>query len=140
MGKPFWKTVNFLTFWTSCFYSLERRFLVLEHHKRHFHGLYCLKNKVGKMAIFLTKPWVNPFGRISIFLSFRTSCFYSPERRFFVLEYRKRNFPGLYCLRRKVGKMTIFGPIPSVNPFGKTSIFRLIELLVFIAKKGVFSF
>ena len=36
--------------------------------------------------------------------------------------------------------MAIFGPKPQVNPFGKMSIFRLFELLVFIAQKGVFSF
>ena len=35
--------------------------------------------------------------------------------------------------------MAIFGPKPWVNPFGKTSIFRLFELLVFIGKKGVIS-
>ena len=53
---------------------------------------------------------------------------------FFILEYRKRHFPGLYCLKKKVGKMAIFGPKPWVNPFGKMSIFRLFfELLVFIA-------
>ena len=28
----------------------------------------------------------------------------------FVIEYRKRHFPGLCCLKTKVGKMTIFGP------------------------------
>ena len=36
--------------------------------------------------------------------------------------------------------MAIFGPKPWVNPFGKMSIFRLFELLLFIAQKGVFSF
>ena len=50
-----------------------------------------------------------------------------------VLEYRKRHFPGVYCLKRKVGKMAIFGPKPWVNPFGKVSIFGLFEVLVFIA-------
>ena len=35
--------------------------------------------------------------------------------------------------------MAIFGPKPWVNPFGNMSIFRLFELLVFIAQKGVFS-
>ena len=39
--------------------------------------------------------------------------------RFFDLEYGKRHFPVVYCLIRKVGKMAIFGPKPSVNPFGK---------------------
>ena len=83
----------------SCFYSLERRFFVLEYHKRHFPGLYCLKKKLGKMAIFRPKPWVNPFGNMSVFLTFWASCFYSLERRFFVLEYSKRHFSGLYCLK-----------------------------------------
>ena len=55
-----------------------------------------------------------------------------------VLEYRKRHFPGLYCLKRKVGEMTIFGAKPWVNPFGKMSCFRRFELCVFIAYKGVF--
>ena len=36
--------------------------------------------------------------------------------------------------------MAIFGPIPWVNSFGKTSIFRVFELLLFIGLKGVFSF
>ena len=59
--------------------------------------------------------------------------FYSLERRFFVLEYPKKHFPSLYFLKRKVGKMAIFGPKPWVNPLGKMSIFRLFELSVFIA-------
>ena len=54
MCYPLWKNVNFSTFSSSCFYSLERRFVVLEYRKRHFSGLNCLKNnnKVGKIEIF----------------------------------------------------------------------------------------
>ena len=85
------------------------------------------------MGIFGPKPWVNPFGKMSILRPFKLLCFNSLERRFNVLEYHKRHFPGLYCLKKKVGKMAIFGPKPWVNPFGKMSIFRLFELLVFIA-------
>ena len=84
------------------------------------------------MAIFGPKPWVNPFGIMSIFRLFEP-VFFSLERRFFVLEYRKGHFPGFYCLQQKDGKMAIFGQKPWVNPFGKRSIFRLFELLVFIA-------
>ena len=36
--------------------------------------------------------------------------------------------------------MAIVGPEPSVNHFGKMSIFRLFKRLVFIAYNGVFSF
>ena len=103
------------------------------------------------MAIFGPKPWVNPFGKMSIFRPFGTSCFYSLERRFFDVEYRKRHFPCLYWLKKKVGKMAIFvvkpwkngkkkvgkmaifGPKPWVDPLGKMSIFLLFEVFVFIA-------
>ena len=36
--------------------------------------------------------------------------------------------------------MAIFKPTPWVNPFEKISIFRLFDLVVFIAQKGVYSF
>ena len=75
MGQPLWKNVNFWTFWTSCFYSLERRFFFLEYYKRHFPSLYCLKKKGGKMAILRPKPWVNPFEKLSVFGLFRLLVF-----------------------------------------------------------------
>ena len=53
--------------------------------------------------------------------------------RFFAIEYRKRHFSGLCSLKNKVEKMAIFGPKAWVNPFGKISIFRLFELVVFMA-------
>ena len=66
------------------------------------------------MAIFGAKPWVNPFGNMSIFRLFEL-FFYSLERPLFVLEYRKRHFPGPYCLKNKVEKRAIIGPKPLVN-------------------------
>ena len=109
------------------------------------------------MAIFGPKAWVNLFGKMSIFrlfellifiayiglffvLEYPKYPFYSLERRFFVLAYCKRHFPGLYYLKKLVGKMVIFRPKQWVNPFGKMSIFRFFELIIFIAYKGVFSF
>ena len=86
------------------------------------------------MAIFGPKPWKN-----LNFSTFRTSCFYRLERRFLVLKYRKTHFRGLHCLRKKVGKMAIFGPKPWVNSFEKISFFRLLKI-VFKVYKGVFSF
>ena len=58
--------------------------------------------------------------------------------QFFVLECYKTHFRGLYCLKKKVAKISIFGDNPWVNSFEKMSIFRLFELVVFIAKKGNF--
>ena len=90
------------------------------------------------MAIFGLKPWVNPFEKMSIFPLFQVLFFLQPNRRFSVLDYRKRHFLSLYGLKSKDGKMAIFGPKPWVNPFGNMSIFRLFELLVFIAYKAFF--
>ena len=115
-------------------------FFVLEYCKRHFPGLYCPKKKVGKMALFGPKPWVNPFRKMSIFRLFELIVFIAQKGVFFPLQYRQRHFPNLHCLKKKVGKMVIFGPKPWVNPSGKMSIFRLFELLVFIAQKSIFSF
>ena len=75
------------------------------------------------MAIFGPKPCVNFFEKISIFRFFEFLVFYSLERRFFVLEYRKRHFPNVYCVKKKIGKMAIFGPKPWVNPFWKNVTF-----------------
>ena len=52
---------------------------------------------------------------------------------FFPLEFHKTNFPGLDCLKKKHEKIANFGAKPWTNPFGKILIFRLFELLVFIA-------
>ena len=122
--KP-WKNVNFGFFSILCFYSLERRFFVVEYHKIHFPGLYCpLPNKVGKMAIIRPKPWKNVnFGFFSIL------CFYSLERRFFVVEYHKIHFPGLYCVKKKGWKMAIFGPKPWLTLLQKCQFFDFLKFL-----------
>ena len=90
------------------------------------------------MAIFQPKPWVKALKKMSIFRLFERFVFIAWKGVFFVLKYRKRPFPGLYCLKRKVGKMAIFGPRRWVNLLGKMSIFGLSERFVFIAWKGVF--
>ena len=95
-------------------------------------------NPFGKMAIFVPKPWVNPFGKMLILRLFERLVFFGLERRFFVLEYSKRHFPGLYCLKKKGAKMVIFGPKPLVNPLGKMSIFQLFERLFLKPRKAFF--
>ena len=101
MRQILWKNVDFSTFWTSSSYRLERRFFVLQYDKRQFPGNYCLKRKLGKMATFGPKPWVNPFGKNVNISTFWTSCIYNLKRPVLNLEYSKRHFPGLYCLKKK---------------------------------------
>ena len=63
--------------------------------------------------------------------------FYSLQRYFFALEYHKKTFSWPRFANKQ--KMANFGQKPWTNPFGKISIFRLFELLLFIASEGVFS-
>ena len=94
---PLWKNDNFSIFCTSCFYSLETRFFLLEYRKTHFPGPYCQKKRMenGK---FFTKRLDKPLWKNDNFSTFWSSWFYSLERRFYVLKYRKTHFPGLYYL------------------------------------------
>ena len=138
MGNPLGKC-QFFDFWNSCFYSEEKRFFVLEYRKRHFPGLYCLKKKFEKMAFFGPKLWNDPFTKNVNFSTIWTSCFYTLERRFFLLEYRKRHFFGLYCLKKKSLKNGHFWTKTMGYPLWKyfnfstfwTSCFNRLERCVF---------
>ena len=97
--------------------------------KWQFFTLFFRQYSIGKCLIRYSRTTKTPFQAIKtgssktrenvIFETFLTSSFYSLERCFFALEYRKRHFPGLYCLKKKVGKMAIFGPKLWVNPSRK---------------------
>ena len=86
------------------------------------------KTKLSKWRFLDQNHGLIPLKKCQFF-DFLTSCFYSLERRFFVPEYRKRHFDGLYWLKKKVGKMTIFGPKPWKNvnflTFGTSCFYSL---------------
>ena len=130
--NPFKKMSIFRVFEPLFFFSLERRFFVLEYHKTHFSCLYCLKKKLEEWLFLDQNHGLTPLEKCE-FSTFRTSCFDSLERRFFVLEYYKRHFPGLYCLKKESWKNGHFWSKPWVNPFGKMSIFRLFLPLFFFS-------
>ena len=92
------------------------------------------------MPILIPKRCVNAFGKMSIFRLFDLLFFIGQKGVFSFQNISKDIF--LACIDRKitVGKKAIFGPKPWVIPLGKMSFFRVFELLVFIAQKGVFSF
>ena len=87
------------------------------------------------MSIFNPKPWVNCFGKISIFRLFELRVFIAQKGVFTFQNIIKDIFLG-YIAQKKSWKK-----LPFLNQnHGKMSIFRLFRLLVFIAQKGVFSF
>ena len=128
----------FFVFLNFLFLKPRRCFFILWYRKKKFLCYIALKKKSWKNGNLWTKTMGWLLWKNINFSTFWTSCFYRLQRRFFVLQYRKRHFPGLYCLKKKVGTRAMFGPKPWLNPFGKMTIFRVFELLVFIAWKGVF--
>ena len=137
--NPFGKISTFRLFELYLFID-QKGFFWFQNVVKHIFLTYiALKKKLEKQS-FLDQKYGLTLWKNLNFLTSLTFRFYSLERCFLVLEYRKNNFPGLYCLKKQVGKMAIFGPKPWVNPFTKMSIFRLFELLVFIPQKGIFSF
>ena len=89
------------------------------------------------MAPFGPKPWVNPFGKMSIFRLFGLLVFIALTGVFSLQNILKTFFSPIFP-KKKIAKMAIFGPKPWVNLFGKVSIFALFQLLFFIPQKGVF--
>ena len=88
----------------SCFYSLERPFFCFRISEQIFSwSILPKKKKLEKWPL----------------LDFLNLFFLQPRKAFFVLEYRKSHFPGLFSLKKKLSKMAIFKPKPWVNPFGK---------------------
>ena len=86
----FWKNLNFSTFLTSCFL---------------FSWPILPKEKKLEKWLFLDQNHgLIPFGKIPMFQIFELLVFYSLERRYFVLEYRKTHFAGLYYLKTKSWK------------------------------------
>ena len=113
-------------------------FFDLKYQKRHFPILYCLTKKLEKWPFQDQNHGLTTLKKCQFF-DFLNFLFLYPRKIFFVQEYHKNHFRGLYCLQKR-GKLAIFAPKPWVNPFRKMSTFRHFDLLVFIAQKGVFSF
>ena len=59
------------------------------------------------------------------FFDFLNFLFYSVKTRFFVLEYHKRQFSGLYCLKKKSWKNGYFLNKTMGYPLWKNVNFRL---------------
>ena len=127
--NPSGKNLNFSTFWTCCFHGLERRFFVLENCKTHFPALYCKKKKdIEKWPFFDQNHELTPLEK-SQFFDFLNFFFYGLERRFYVLEYCKTHFPGLYCLKKEMEKWPFFGQNHGLTPLEKSHFFDFFYFL-----------
>ena len=116
--NPFGKKVNFSTLKLIVYINQKGVFSFQNIVKDIFLAYITYKKALEKWPFLDQNQGFTPLEQ-SQFFDFKSSCFYSLERCFFVLVYRKRHFPGLYCLKKKIGKMVIFGSKAWVNPFKK---------------------
>ena len=96
------------------------------------------KEKVGKMAIFGPKAWVNPFGKGYIFLHFSNFLFLQPRKAFFILEYRKIHFPSLYCPKKKLDKWPFLDQNHGLTRLEKCQFLDFLNLLFLQPRKAFF--
>ena len=138
---PFGKILIFRLFQLVVFIAQKGVFFLLEYRKRHYLGLYCLKKKPWKNDHFLDQSHgLTPLVKCQFF-HFSNFFFYiySLETRFYVLEYRKRRFPGLYFLKKKVGKNGHFLTKSKGYPLSKNEIFfHFLNLLFLLARMAFF--
>ena len=92
------------------------------------------------MAIFGSKPWVNPFGNMSIFRILELFVSIAQKDAFLFYFIVKVIFLTNIALKKSLEKWRYLDQNHGLAPFGETSILQRFELLVFIAKKGVFLF
>ena len=87
------------------------------------------------MAIFVPKPWVNPFGKIPIF-----QHFYSLPKRFSSLQYHQIHFARLFLLKKKCKILNFFYQNHGKTSLEKSQIFDFFKSLFLYSKQGFFFF
>ena len=90
------------------------------------------------MAIFGLKPWVNPFGKMSIFRLFKLLVFRAYESVFFALEYRQRHFPGLYSIKKRLEKWQLLDQNHELTPLEKCQFIDFLKFVFLWPRKAFF--
>ena len=129
---------QFFDFLNLLFLQPKKPFFRSRKSQKTFSQPILLKKKKLEKAPFLNQnDGLTPLEKCQFFdlLNFLFLWF---RKRFFVLEYRKRHFPSIYCLKIIVGKRAIFRPKPWVNPIGKMQFFDLLNFLFLYPRKGLF--
>ena len=132
-GLTLLKKITIFRLFELLVFIAQKHLFSLQNIVKHIFLAYVAQKKEdGKMANFSPKPRINAFGIMTIFRFSELLVFIAQKHVFFLVEYRKTHFPGLYYLLKKRWKNCQF-LTKTMDPLGKTAIFRLFELLVFIA-------
>ena len=135
----FQKNVNFSTFSSSFFYCLKGDFPFKIIVKDIFLAFIAKKKKLEKWPFLDQNHGLTPL-EICQFFDFLNFFFYSLERPLFVLEYRKRHFPGPYCLKKKLERWPFLDQNHGLTPFKKCQCFEFLNFLFLQPRKAFFRF
>ena len=90
------------------------------------------------MGIFEPKPWVNPFGKMTIFGLFELLVFIGQKRPSFVLEYLKKHSRHLHCLKKKLENQPFLDQKHGLTPLEKCQFLDYLNVLFLYPKKAFF--
>ena len=128
--NQFGKMSIFRLFELLVFFSLQRISFVLEYHKIHFPGLYCVKKKLEKWPFLDQTHGLTRLEKCQFF-DFLNFLFLWLKKAFFVPEYHKRHFIGVYCLKKKLVKWPFLDQNHGLTPLEKCQFFDLLFFLFF---------
>ena len=126
--NPFWENLNFSSFWTSSFYSLERRCFVQEYGKRHFPNQHCLKKKLVKWPIFDQNHGLTPLEKCQFFdlLNF---LFLLSRQAFFRSRISLKTFYWPILPKKKLEKWPVSNLNHGLTILEKCQFFDLLNFL-----------
>ena len=90
------------------------------------------------MAIFGPKPWVNPFGKMSIFRVFELLVFIDQKVVFSLLNNVRDIFQAYIALKKKLEKWLFFDQIHGLTPLKKCEFFEFLNFLFLQPGKSFF--
>ena len=98
---------------------------------------YIANKKVGKMAIFGPKSWVNPFGKMSISRLFELVFFVAKKGVFSLYNIIKDIFLAYIAQKEKLEEWPFFNQKHGLNPLEKCQFFDCLNFL-FLQPRKVF--
>ena len=137
--NPFRKMSIFRLFELLVFIAQKGIFFLFQNIVKHIFVAYIALKKKLENGLFLDQNYgLTPLETCKFFRIFELLVFIAQKGVFFVLEYCKRLFPGLYCLKVKLGKMGILDQNHGLTPLEKCQFFDFLNFLFLQLRKAFF--
>ena len=105
---------------------------------KHVFLAYIAEKKVGEIVIFRPKPWVNPYGKISIFRLVQLLVFIAQRDGFTFQNIVKHIFLAQIAEKKKLKKWLFLDQNHGLNPWEKSQFFDFLNFLFLQARKAFF--